>query len=186
MLSPMNSSKCHPGPRSRIQRGTDHPNTKTSFSYAACEFNSAEGVSAALQAELEVYLSKRRTKSQSTGFKNLESVVAELKSVFDIDICDGLKDTNVAFASLTFHRRHVYEHNGGEVDEKYIAEGGDKSVRLKQALHETQQSVHQFTNLVAKMACNLHRGFHGIFPPEREPISLYAEAKNKMKAHGQN
>jgi hypothetical protein len=114
---------------------------------------------------------RRKARIEKMRFHNLEPVVAELKSVFDIDICDGLKDTDVAFASRMFHRRHVYEHNGGEVDEKYIADSGDKSVRLKQALHETQQSVHQFTNLVAKMACNLHRGFHDIFPPEQEPIN---------------
>jgi len=126
----------------------------------------------------------RRARIERMRFHNLDSVVGELKSVFDIDICDGLKDTEVAVASLMFHRRHVYEHNGGEADEKYIADSGDKSVRLKQALRETQQSAHQFTNLVAKMARNLHRGFHDIFPPEQEPISFYAKTKNRIKAQG--
>jgi hypothetical protein len=126
----------------------------------------------------------RKAKIERMRFLNLDSVRAELKSVFDIDICDGLKDTEVAFASRMFHRRHVYEHNGGEADEKYIADSGDKSVRLKQALRESQQSVHQFTNLVAKMACNLHRGFHEIFPAEQERINLYAKTKSRMKARG--
>jgi hypothetical protein len=64
-----------------------------------------------------------------------------------------------------FHRRHVYEHNGGEADAKYIVDSGDNSVRLKQALSETQQSVHQFADL--------------IFPPEQEPTIR----KAGMKAH---
>jgi len=126
-----------------------------------------------------------KARIEKMRFLDLNSVRTELKSVFDIDICDGLKDTEVAFASLMFHRRHVYEHNGGEADEKYIADSGDNSVRLKQALRESQQSVHEFTNLVAKMACNLHRGFHVIFPPEQEPISFYAKAKSGMRAHGE-
>jgi hypothetical protein len=128
----------------------------------------------------------RKARIERMRFLDLNSVSTELKSVFDIDICDGLKDTEVACASLMFHRRHVYEHNGGEADEKYIADSGDKLVRLKQALSESQQSVHEFTNLVAKMACNLHRGFHEIFPPEQEPISFYAQTERRMKAHREN
>ncbi|OTP74276.1 hypothetical protein [Caballeronia sordidicola] len=38
-----------------------------------------------------------------------------------------------------FHRRHVYEHNGGEVDERYLKESGDTTVWLKQHIHETQE-----------------------------------------------
>jgi hypothetical protein len=85
-----------------------------------------------------------------------------LKSVFEIDILEGLNSEDVAFAKLTFHRRHVYEHLGGEADEKYIAESGDSSVRVKQALGETKKSAHRFTSVMRKMVRNLHDGFHEI------------------------
>ena len=123
----------------------------------------------------------RTARIEKMRFHNLDLVVAELKSAFDIDICEGLKDAEVAIARRMFCRRHVYEHNGGEADEKYIADSGDSSVRLKQALHETQQSAHQFADLIAKMAKNLHHGFHEIFPPAQEPISFYAKTKSRMK-----
>lgn len=83
-------------------------------------------------------------------------VAGELKEIFDIDILDGLKPEDVEFAKLMFHRRHVYEHKGGEADEKYIADSGDISVRPKQALHESQESAH-----------------HEIIPPFAGPIEQY-------------
>ena len=63
------------------------------------------------------------------------------------------------------------------VDEKYLADSGDKSVRLGQAVRETQASAHKLISLVNKMAENLHRGFHDIFPPEAEPIARFDESK---------
>ncbi len=83
---------------------------------------------------------------------------------------DGLKPDDVAFATLMFHRRHIYEHNGGMVDEKYLKDSGDTIVRLRQVIHESQASAHRIIGLVAKMAENLHNGCHDIFQPEEEPV----------------
>ena len=59
-------------------------------------------------------------------------VADDLKEVFDIDIFDGIPGADIEFASLMFHRRHVYEHRGGEADEKYISDTRDLSVRVPQ------------------------------------------------------
>jgi hypothetical protein len=67
-----------------------------------------------------------------------------------------------------FHRRHVYEHNGGEADEKYIADSGDASVRPKQALRETQESANRIVSIILRMCENLHAGFHEIFPTQKD------------------
>lgn len=89
-----------------------------------------------------------------------------------------MSDEDVAFGMLMFHRRHVYEHKGGEADEKYIKDSGD-NVRLKQALRETRESAHRTANLVIKLGANLHRGFHEIFPPLEEPIRLNEQRKRR-------
>lgn len=96
------------------------------------------------------------------------------KDIFDIDILDGISSTDVNFGTLMFHRRHVYEHNGGEADAKYLADSGDTTVREKQTLRETQESAHRIAGLVQRFATNLHRGFHDIFPPRPEPIERHA------------
>ena len=93
--------------------------------------------------------------------------------MFDIELLIDMSDEERAFAILRFHRRHVYEHLGGEADEKYILESKDQ-VRMKQALRETQESAHRTASLVVKLGKNLHKGFHDIFPPLQGPIQLYA------------
>jgi hypothetical protein len=123
----------------------------------------------------------RKAKIEKMRFHNLETTATEIKAAFDIDLCDGMKSDEVSFAALLFYRRHVYEHKGGEADEKYIAESSDNSVRPKQALHETQESAHHLANIVVKMARNLDGGFHEIFPPEAEPIRRFEERKKPAR-----
>ena len=119
----------------------------------------------------------RRNRLEKRRFHNLQSVATDLKEIFDIDILDGLKADDVEFSKLMFHRRHVYEHKGGEADEKYVAESGDNSVRPKQALRETRESAHQIAGFVVKMTANLHRGFHKILPPEKELIQRHQRVR---------
>ena len=116
---------------------------------------------------------KRRNQLEGRRFHNLQSVASEFNEIFGIDILDGLTPDEVGFATLMFHRRHVYEHRGGEADEKYITDSGDNSVRPKQALRETIESAHRIVGLILKMATNLHRGFHEILPPDEVRIQQH-------------
>lgn len=120
----------------------------------------------------------RRNRLEKRRFHNLQAVATDLKEIFDIDILDGLKADDVEFSKLMFHRRHVYEHKGGEADEKYIAESGDSLVRPKQLLREIPGSAHRIAELVLRMATNLHRGFHEILPPEEEPIKRHQRLRS--------
>jgi hypothetical protein len=126
--------------------------------------------------------SARKNRLERTRFHDLQAAAAELKAGFDIDILDGLKPDDVAFATLMFHRRHVYEHNGSVVDEKYLKDSGDTTVRLRQEIRESQTSAHRIIGLVAKMAENLHNGFHDIFPPEAEPVRRYSERMKRQRS----
>jgi hypothetical protein len=58
-----------------------------------------------------------------------------------------------------------------------MADSGDTSVRLGQAIHETQPSAHRLIGIIQRMAENLHRQFHDIFKPEAEPIKWHDERK---------
>jgi hypothetical protein len=117
----------------------------------------------------------RKNRLENGRFHNLMLVAAELKETFDIQILDGLGPEDVTFAMIMFHRRHVYEHKGGEADEEYIANSGDKSVRVKQALHETVDSAHRIAGLVQKMASNLHCGFHEILSVNEARIKRHQQ-----------
>ena len=103
--------------------------------------------------------------------EKIEQLIMKFKEA--IERAGGLKADDLEFAIRMFHRRHVYEHKGGEADEKYIADSGDDSVRPKQVLRETQESAHRIAGLVMRMATNLHNGFHEILPPELSPIQRH-------------
>jgi hypothetical protein len=79
-----------------------------------------------------------------------------------------------------FHRRHVYEHNGGEVDQKYLDDSGDTTVRLKQHICETVENAHQLLNSLVKMARNTHKIFHELLPPVAGPIKAFEEKKARI------
>jgi hypothetical protein len=113
-------------------------------------------------------------------FHNLEEVRAIFQSWFDIEICAGMKADECRFVEVMFHRRHVYEHNAGEVDQKYLDDSDDTTVRLKQHIHETQQDAHRLLSSLTNMARNIHGTFHELFPPIREPIKAFEEKKARL------
>jgi hypothetical protein len=121
--------------------------------------------------------SGRRERLSRMRFHNLKATALDLKQIFDIDILRTVSDEDRDFAKLMFFRRHVYEHLGGEADEKYIEESGDTTVRPKQALRESQESAHRIAGIIVKMAKNVHEGFHEIVPVLEEPIRRYRPAR---------
>ena len=113
-------------------------------------------------------------------FHNLKPRAEEFKTVFDINLFTGLSQDDIDFATLMFHRRHVYEHNGGEVDERYIRKSGDTSVRIKQVIRESRETALKISDLVVKIARNLLNGFHHIFPPEELPLKFESGRKQRL------
>jgi hypothetical protein len=124
----------------------------------------------------------RRTRLDRMRFHDLTAVATEFKGVFGIDIYAGLAPDDVAFAVRLFHRRHVYEHGGGEVDEKYIHDTGDTSVRPKQVIRESQQTAHRLAGLLVRIERNLHEGFHSIFAPDEQRVAAETEHKRRTMA----
>jgi len=119
----------------------------------------------------------RVVRFENMVFQNLDVVRNEIKTAFDIDIRNGISASDFSFATRMFFRRHVYEHKGGEADERYIQDSGDANVRPKQALHETQESAHRLVGLVVKSARNLDKGFHEIFPKKLGRIEAHAKRR---------
>lgn len=115
----------------------------------------------------------RKNTWERKKFHQLKPCAEALKAHFDIDVFKNMKKDDIDFTVLMFHRRHVYEHNGGEVDDKYIKDSGDSSVRAKQVIHEDQESASRVARLVLQMTQNIHKDFHTIFLPEDMPIHFH-------------
>jgi len=125
----------------------------------------------------------RRAVLESVLFHNPKARADDLAAWFGIDLFDGLDAGDQTFIGRMFLRRHVYEHNGGQVDQRYLDESGDTSVRFGQALREPSEDVFRLTGLILKMARNLHRGFHGLFPPVALPIKYETERKARLEEY---
>ena len=160
--------------RLRDRINADGASYESACKDAVAAFDSFAGHYAKQLIRLVPMTPARVNRIETMRFHNVEVVHQEFRGTFDIDILAGFSAADASFAKLMFHRRHVYEHNGGEADAKYIADSGDTSVREKQMLRETRESAHRIAGLVQKMATNLHRGFHEILPPLPGPIERHA------------
>lgn len=130
-----------------------------------------------------VPLSPRREKRLvGKRFHNLEALQSTFVDVFDIDVMKGVHKDDFDFAQRMFLRRHIYEHNGGEVDERYLKESGDTTVRLKQRIRETPEDVHRLINLLLCMSRNLQFGFHELIPP----LAEYIEAAERRRSRSRS
>ena len=114
----------------------------------------------------------RKSEWERKLFHSLGSRAEELKAAFDIDILKDFSRDDSDYVCRMFMRRHVYEHNGGEADEKYIRDSGDVSVKPKQVLHETEETASRLADLITRIGSNLHSGFHLIFPCEDHAAKL--------------
>lgn len=150
---------------------------------AVSKFDSFASQYAKQLTKLVPLTARRIDRLTNKRFHNLQELVDTMSTYFDIDICAGMSNSEQNFASLMFLRRHVYEHNGGEVDQIYLDESGDSSVRLKQHISESKESVHNFLGALLKIAKNIHEGFHSLFPPLPEPIKAYEEKKERIERY---
>ena len=62
----------------------------------------------------------RKSELKKLLFHNLTKATKIYKEWFDFDLTKRLSPAEVGFVQKMLSRRHVYEHNGGIIDEKYI------------------------------------------------------------------
>lgn len=125
----------------------------------------------------------RRARWDRVNFQQLEATARILKSDFDIDIFDGISDSDRNAAALRFHRRHLYAHRGGVVDQQYIDDSGDRTVQVGLLIQETRETVLPLLSQVSKLTENLVRGFHSVIPVQDTPIRHYREKLVTISHH---
>lgn len=143
------------------------------------EFDSAARALARRLASMVPMKRGRKNELNKMLFHNIKRRSEEMKNWFDIALFKGMSPDDVAFVAKMFARRHVYEHNAGEVDARYIEETGDQAVKPKQLIRETRESVLAALAAVETMTANFHSEFHEIFPPDPTPISYYRPKRSK-------
>lgn len=95
-----------------------------------------------------------------------------IKAMFDIDLFRGM-DADIAFIRKMMHRRHIFEHNAGVADKRYVQESGDSDAREGVLVRESQENAHQLIAALSRATENFDKDFHEIFSPTRWPIEYF-------------
>ncbi len=96
---------------------------------AVASFDSFMAQVAKQLAALVPMTKHRKNRLLRHRFYDLNEVRAIFKEWFDTDVCAGMKEDEYGFVVRMFLRRHVYEHNAGEVDQKYLDDSGDNTIK---------------------------------------------------------
>jgi hypothetical protein len=123
----------------------------------------------------------RRNEFERLLFHDIESpLIATMKAMFDIDLLRAVGG-EFPFLKMMMHRRHVYEHNAGVADDRYLRLSGDEAARAGVLIRETAQNVHRLINGLTRMASNLHDDFHEIFQLTPWPVKHYRERQERKR-----
>lgn len=115
-------------------------------------------------------------------FHDIESsTISEIKAAFEIDLLRGIDIQTMAFLKLMFERRHVFEHNAGVADDRYIQRSGDTGWRVGDLIRETSENAHKLLNTLPILVRNLDDDFHEIFPLTEWPVRYFEERTGKRK-----
>lgn len=128
----------------------------------------------------------RRQQLQRLLFHSLRPPTELLGPMFDIDLVKGISETEQKFIRIMLARRHVYEHDGGVVTAKYLADSGDTSVEEGVLIRETRENAHRLIGNLNRVIETLDAGFHEIFEPAEGPIETKREHEVRGRAYGES
>ena len=98
---------------------------------------------------------RRREQIRSLSFQDIDLAVGHLEHWYSFDLRKGLNAEDLPFADLMFKRRHLFTHNAGRVDEKYLRETGDKAYELNESIVLTAEDMVRLLEIIRKFGSNL-------------------------------
>ncbi len=104
----------------------------------------------------------RKQSLSSVSFQNILNANEKLKDWYGIEYLEGVKDVDKDFLKIMFNKRHIFTHNAGRVDQEYIDNTGDTSVKLNQLIHVRSNEIKRLIPLVSQSGKKLIQGFESI------------------------
>ncbi len=105
---------------------------------------------------------QRRNALKAMTFQNILKANDSIREWFGFEICDGLLEADRHFLNIMFNRRHLFTHNAGRVDQEYLDNTQDTTVRLNQVLRIRSKEIRRLIDLVSRCGLNLIRGYDSI------------------------
>jgi hypothetical protein len=105
---------------------------------------------------------KRRNDLSQLSFQRILNASDCIKNWYEIDILKNTTEENRVFLNKMFNRRHIFTHNAGKIDQEYIDNTGDTSVRVNQTIRFGSREIQRLIPLIRKCSTNLLEGFLSI------------------------
>ena len=107
-------------------------------------------------------IAKRKGELEQTNFLRIETANARFLNWYGFEILDGISLDDRRFLNTMFNRRHIFAHNAGRVDQEYLDNTGDNSVRLNEKIRVKSKEIRRLIPLVKQAGRNLITGFESI------------------------
>lgn len=105
---------------------------------------------------------KRRTDLNGLSFQRVRRAHECMKNWYGIEILGGFSEDDSVFLNKMFNRRHLAIHTGCRVDEEYLKNTDDSSVRLNQVIRVDSNHIRRLIPLTKTVGINLIAGFESI------------------------
>jgi hypothetical protein len=105
---------------------------------------------------------KRRNDLSRVNFQGIINAAEQIEKWFGITILQSVNDEDRKFLNKMFNRRHIFTHNSGKIDQKYIDDTGDTTVRVNQVIRLSSKEIKRLIPLVRLCSQNIVNGFNDI------------------------
>lgn len=104
----------------------------------------------------------RRNALKVLTFQNILKANDCIRDWYGFEILEGVSDLDRRFLNVMFNRRHVFTHNAGRVDQEYLDNTGDTTVRLNEVLRVRSKEIRRLIPLVRECGLRLISGYESI------------------------
>lgn len=105
---------------------------------------------------------QRKTALRSLTFQNIVKASDCVRDWYGFEMLENVTDVDRRFLNIMFNRRHLFIHNAGRVDQEYLNNSGDTSVRLNQVLRVRSKEIRRLIELVKQCGMSFIKGYASI------------------------
>ena len=105
---------------------------------------------------------KRKNALRSLSFQRVLSAAEALNAWYGFDYLENVSGEDRDFLNRMFNRRHLFTHRAGQVDQEYLDNTGDTSVRLNQVVRVRSNEIKRLIKLVGQAGQRLILGYEAI------------------------
>ena len=105
---------------------------------------------------------RRRADLATLSFQQVQWAHNTLNNWFGFEILKDIAQQDREFMNKMFNRRHVFTHNAGKVDQEYLTNTGDTTVRLNEVIRLRSKEIKRLIPLIRQAANSLIEGYEGI------------------------